>query len=205
MILFCRFSSTSTFRDYANMVAGILNTFWYSIFLSRQLYIFIFNEKIFLLSKNFVIQRKYIYIQSKYTAYRNSWTLDARAGCWTLDTGRWTLNSVKTLKFKSIQSFGNNESILITSFLNSTLIKIFGHFKYENLSGVYSFQATLSNHLKIPKTRGFQMMWSGKVDLKWINIIFCSCWSRNNEIHFGSQFFSFFLYTLLSKRNDLFE
>ena len=101
--MFCRFSSTSTFRDYANMVAGILNTFWYSIFLSRQLYIFIFNEKIFLLSKNFVIQRKYIYIQSKYTAYRNSWTLDARAGCWNLDSGRWTLNSVKTLKFKSIQ------------------------------------------------------------------------------------------------------
>ena len=108
------------------------------MFLSRQLYIFIFNEKIFLLSKNFVIQRKYIYIQSKYTAYRNP-------GPWTqeLDAGPWTLDSVKTLKFKSIQSFGNNESILITSFLNSTLIKIFAHFKYENLSGVYSFQATL--------------------------------------------------------------
>ena len=171
MTLFCRFSSTSTFRDYANMVAGILNTFWYSIFLSRQLYIFIFNEKIFLLSKNFVIQRKYIYIQSKYTAYRNSWTLDARAGCWTLDTGRWTLNSVKTLKFKSIQSFGNNESILITSFLNSTLIKIFGHFKYENLSMVYISGLSFWP----PKSIKNLVMWRGKVRLKWINMIFCFC------------------------------
>ena len=146
-----------------------------------------FKENIFIFNQNI-----------RHTGIPGPWTQD-------LDAGLWTLDSVKTLKFKSIQSFGNNESILITSFLNSTLIKIFAHFKYENLSGVYSFQATLSNHLKIPKTRGFQMMWSGKVDLKWINIIFCSCWSTNNEIHFGSQFFSFFLNTLLSKRNDLFE
>ena len=89
------------------------------------------------------------------------WTLDV--GLWTLDSEPWTLSSrrwtpdaerqtvdVKTLKFKTVQSFGNNGSIQITSFLNSTLIKIFGHFRYENLS-IYSFQATLSNHLKISK------------------------------------------------------
>ena len=95
-------------------------------------------------------------------AYRNSWTLDARVGRWTLDSGRWTLDAglralntrlwALKLKFKTVQSFGNNGSISITSFLNSTLIKIFGHFKYENLSTVYSFQATLSNHLKVSKT-----------------------------------------------------
>ena len=195
--MFCRFSSTSTFRDYANMVAGILNTFWYSIFLSRQLYIFIFNEKIFLLSKNFVIQRKYIYIQSKYTAYRNSWTLDARAGCWTLDTGRWTLNSVKTLKFKSIQSFGNNESILITSFLNSTLIKIFGHFKYENLSTVYSFQATLSNHLKISK-----IWWCGEGRSTWNGLIwsFVSVKAQTMRYILAVNFFHFFKHAVGQKK-----
>ena len=58
---------------------------------------------------------------------------------------------VKTLKSKGVQSFGNNgnEAISITSFLNSTLVKIFDHFRYENLPMVYSFQANLSNHLKI--------------------------------------------------------
>ena len=111
-------------------------------------------------------------------AYRNSWTLDPRVGrwtwtlddgLWTLDSGLWTLDSglwtldaglralntrlwALKLKLKTVQSFGNNGSISITSFLNSTLIKIFGHFKYENLSTVYSFQVTLSNHLKVSKT-----------------------------------------------------
>ena len=111
-------------------------------------------------------------------AYRNSWTLDARVGrwtwtlddgLWTLDSGLWTLDSglwtldaglralntrlwALKLKLKTVQSFGNNGSISITSFLNSTLVKIFGHFKYENLSTVYSFQVTLSNHLKVSKT-----------------------------------------------------
>ena len=116
------------------------------------------------------------------------WTLDA--GPWTLDPGRWTLDAghstwtlnaerltvdFKTLKFKTVQSFGNNGSISINSFLNSTLIKIFGYFRYENLSTVYSFQGTLSDHLKISKGRGFQTMWRGKVDLKWINKIFSFC------------------------------
>ena len=137
-----------------------------------------------------------------FTTYRNSWTLGARvgrrtldtgpltldagpltldAGPWMLDPGRWTLDaglwtlSAKTLKFKNIQRFGNNGSTPITSFLNSTSINIFDHFRYENFSMVYLFQVTLSNHPKISKTRGLQMMWSGKVDLKWINMIFCFC------------------------------
>ena len=107
------------------------------------------------------------------------WTLDA--GPWMLDPGRWTLDaglwtlSAKTLKFKNIQRFGNNGSTPITSFLNSTSINIFDHFRYENFSMVYLFQVTLSNHPKISKTRGLQMMWSGKVDLKRINMIFCFC------------------------------
>ena len=78
------------------------------------------------------------------------WTLDS--GLWTLDSKPWTLDSrqwtpdaerqtvdVKTLKFKTAQSFGNNGSISITSFLNSTSIKIFGYFRYENLSTFSSF------------------------------------------------------------------
>ena len=73
---------------------------------------------------------------------------------------------VKTLKFKTVLGFGNNGAISITSFLNSTLIKTFGPFRYENLCTVYSFQVTLSNHIKISKTRGFQMMWREKIDLK---------------------------------------
>ena len=98
------------------------------------------------------------------------WTVDP--GCWTLNAGLWALNpgiwtpdaglstldsvrwtlEVKTLKFKTVQSFGNNGFISITSFFNSTLVKIFGHFRYENLSTVYSFQVTLCNHLKYQKT-----------------------------------------------------
>ena len=94
------------------------------------------------------------------------WTLNP--GRWRLGFGRWILDTehytvdVKTL---TVQSFGNIEAISITSFFNSTLIRIFDHFRYENLSTVFSFQATLSNHLKISRTSGFQMMWRGKVDL----------------------------------------
>ena len=53
------------------------------------------------------------------------WTLEAKL--WTLDAGLWMWNaSCKTLKFKTVQSFENNgnAAISITSFLNSTLIKI---------------------------------------------------------------------------------
>ena len=55
---------------------------------------------------------------------------------------------VKTLKFKTVHSFENNGSVSITSFLNSTLIKTFGHFRHEDSSTIYSFQATLSNNIK---------------------------------------------------------
>ena len=71
------------------------------------------------------------------------WTLDSKP--WTLDSRQWTPDAerqtvdVKTLKFKTAQSFGNNGSISITSFLNSTSIKIFGYFRYENLSTFSSF------------------------------------------------------------------
>ena len=69
------------------------------------------------------------------------WTLDAGlwmldSGCWTLDAGRQTVDAecqtvdVKNLKFKTAQSFENNETISLTSF----------------------FQATLSSHLKIQKS-----------------------------------------------------
>ena len=58
------------------------------------------------------------------------------------------------------------EAISKTSFSNSTLTKIFSHFRYENLSMVYSFQAILSKYLKIAKTRSFQMTWRREVDLK---------------------------------------
>ena len=50
------------------MVAEMLQKyiFTFNTFLSKKLYIFIFNEKKILRSKNFVIQRKCFYIQSKY-------------------------------------------------------------------------------------------------------------------------------------------
>ena len=85
----------------------------------------------------------------RWTLYAGLWTLDS--GCWTLDAKRWTVD-VKTFKFKTVQSFGNNGSISITSFMNSTLIKVFGHFRYENVSTVCSFHVTLSDHLKVSKT-----------------------------------------------------
>ena len=74
----------------------------------------------------------------------------------------------KNLTFKTVQSSGKNGAVSITSFLNSKLIKIFGHFWYENVSTVDLFQATRSNHLKISKTVGFQqMICREKVDLKY--------------------------------------
>ena len=77
------------------------------------------------------------------------WMLDLNTRPWALDTGRWTFDA------ETVQRFGNNGAISITSFLNSKVIKIFGHFRYENFS----------NHLKISITRDFQMMRRGKVDL----------------------------------------
>ena len=59
----------------------------------------------------------------RWTLDAELWTLDL--GLWMLDAGFWTLD-VKTLKFKTIQTFENNEAISITLF----------------------FQATLSNHLR---------------------------------------------------------
>ena len=115
-----------------------------------------------------------------WTLHSGQWTLNS--GRWTLDSGRWTLNSgrwtldaeLRTLnarlwKSKTVQSFGNNGSISITSFLNSTLINIFGHFRYEHLSTVYSFQATLSNHLKISK-----IWWCGEGRSTWNGLIWSS-------------------------------
>ena len=107
-------------------------------------------------------------------AHQNSWTLDASIGPWTLNTGHWTLNlglwtpntRLWTLKLWNLK-------LSKASLLNSTLIKISVYFRYENISTVYSFKATISNHLKMSKTRGLQMMWRGSVDLKWINMVFC--------------------------------
>ena len=108
--------------------------------------------------------------------YQNLWTLDP--GLWTLDSRFWMLDwmlncwtsgiaecytvGVKTLKFTTAQSFGNNRSISITSFLNSTLIKIFSHFRCENLSTIYSFQATPFNHLKYQKPEVFRWCEDGR-------------------------------------------
>ena len=126
------------------------------------------------------------------------WTLDS--GHWTPDAEYWTMD-VKTLKFKTVQSFWNNGSISIISFLNSTLIKIFGHFRYENLSTVYSFQATLSNHLKISKN-----WWCGEGRSTWNEIIwpFLSVKAKKMRYILAVNFF-IFLNMLLGKRNDLFE
>ena len=127
------------------------------------------------------------------------WTLDSRH--WTPDAERWTVD-VKTLKSKTVQSFGNNGSISITSFLNSTLIKIFGHFRYENLSTVYSFQATLSNHLKISK-----IWWCGEGRSTWNGLIwsFVSVKAQTMRYILAINFFHFFKHAVGQKKNDLFE
>ena len=54
------------------MVAEILQEyiFVFNTFLSKKLYIFIFNQKKNFFCKNFGIQRKYIFIQSKYTVFK---------------------------------------------------------------------------------------------------------------------------------------
>ena len=51
------------------------------------------------------------------------------------------------------------------------------------------------------------MMSRGMVDLKWTNMTFCFWQTQNNEIFLAVNFFFFslFLITLLSKRNDLFH
>ena len=96
---------------------------------------------------------------------------------------------VKTFKFRTVQSFGNNGSISITSFLNSTLIKIFGHFRYENLSTVYSFQVTLSNHLKVSKT-----WWCGEEKLAWNGLMWSSVSVKAQTMRYvlALNFFHFF-------------
>ena len=79
------------------------------------------------------------------------WTLDCKhqtlhAGLWKLISETWTPDAerqavdVKTFTFKTVQSFGNNGSMSITSFINSSLIKIFGHFRYEKFSTVTHFR-----------------------------------------------------------------
>ena len=115
----------------------------------------------------------YAIMKCRHTGIPRLWTQELYTGLWTLDSERWSVEAellqtvdYKTLKFKTAQSLRNNGAISITSFLNCTLIKIFGHFRYENLSTVYLFQATLSNLQKMSKTTGFQMMWRGKLDLK---------------------------------------
>ena len=73
--------------------------------------------------------------------------------------------------------------------MNSTLIKIFGHFRYENLSTVYSFQATLSNHLKISKN-----WWCGEGRLAWNGLIwsFVSVKAETMRYILAVNFFHFF-------------
>ena len=79
---------------------------------------------------------------------------------------------VKTLKFKTAKSFGNNGATSVTSILNSTLINVFGHFSHENLFTVYSFQAALSNYLQESKPRGFQICGDGRST--WNELIWSS-------------------------------
>ena len=124
------------------------------------------------------------------------WTLDAGHSTWTLDAERLTVD-FKTLKFKTVQSFGNNGSISINSFLNSTLIKIFGHFRYENLSTVYSFQVTLSNHLKISK-----IWWCGEGRSTWNGLIwsFVSVKAQTMRYILAVNFFHFFKHVVGQKK-----
>ena len=95
-------------------------------------------------------------------------------------------------KFKTAQSFGNNRAISITSFLNSTLIKIFCHLRYENLSTVYSFQATLSNHLKYQNPEVFR--WCGEGRSAWNELIwsFVSGKAQTMRFFLAVNFFHFF-------------
>ena len=107
------------------------------------------------------------------TAYRRSWILDS--GLWTLYSGLWSWTlDVKTLKFKIAQRFGNNGAISMTSFLNFTLVKIFSHFRYENLSTVYSFQAILCNHPINIKNQRFSddVEREGRLVVNWYDLLF---------------------------------
>ena len=96
--------------------------------------------------------------------------LDSWLGRWTLKPGPWTLKLWNWKLSKALEKW----SYISKFIFNFTFTKIFSHIRYENFSTVYSFQGTLSNHLKISKTGLFQMIWRGKIDLKWTNMIFCS-------------------------------
>ena len=111
-------------------------------------------------------------LKNRHTGIAGIWTQELDTRLWTQNFGRWALDAerqivgIKTLKFKTVLSFGINGAIPLTSFLISTLIKIFGHIRQENLSMVYSFQATLSHHLKISNARGFLDDSEGEARLK---------------------------------------
>ena len=75
---------------------------------------------------------------------------------------------MKNLKFKTVQSFGSNGAISITSFLNTTLIKISGHFRYENLSTVY-LRPLFLIILKHQKPEVFR--WCGEGKSTWNELI----------------------------------
>ena len=116
------------------------------------------------------------------------WTLDS--GPWTLDAGLWTLDSgLCALNLGLWTLVSGCWTPFITSFLNSTLIKIFGHFRYEHLSTVYSFQATLSNHLKISKS-----WWCGEGRSTWNGLIwsFVSVKAQTMRYTLAVNFFHFF-------------
>ena len=131
------------------------------------------------------------------------WTLASgrwhlHAGLWTLDSGRWTLEAgpralnarLWTLKLLNLKlSKALEGSISITSISNSALIKIFSNFRYENLSMVYSFQVTLSDHLEVSET-----WWCGEGSLVWNGLIwsFVSVKAQTMRYIFAVNFFRFF-------------
>ena len=81
--------------------------------------------------------------------------------------------------------------------MNSTLIKIFGHFRNENLSTVYSFEATLSNHLKISK-----IWWCGERRLTWNGLIwsFVPVKAQTMRYILAVNFFHFFKHAVGLKK-----
>ena len=99
---------------------------------------------------------------------------------------------VKTLKFKTAKSFGNNGATSVTSILNSTLINVFGHFSHENLFTVYSFQAALSNYLQESKPRGFQICGDGRST--WNELIWSSVSAKAQKMAYflAVNFYQFF-------------
>ena len=107
---------------------------------------------------------------------------------------------VKNLTFKNIQRFGNNGSISIISFLNLTLINIFGHFRYENFPMVYSYQVTLSNHQKYPKPEVFRWCWQGRST--WNGLIWSSVSVKAQTMRYilAVNFFRFFKHVAEQKK-----